>query len=47
MEYEYFYVDYVRHMKPNSHGESTNIILDLIAGTLAGITITILGHPFE
>ena len=46
VEYEPSYVDHFRHYRKN-YGETINIILDLMAGTIAGITITILGHPFE
>jgi|LauGreDrversion4_2_1035121.scaffolds.fasta_scaffold154825_3 hypothetical protein len=46
VEYELGYLEHYRHIRKN-YGETINVLLDLTAGTFAGITITILGHPFE
>ena len=46
VEFELSYIDYFRHIRKN-YGETINVLLDLTAGSIAGIAITILGHPFE
>lgn len=46
VELEYSYIEEFRHFRKN-YGESINILLDLLAGSIAGIAITVLGHPFE